>query len=108
MLMATNNISKCKFDEICKIDFTTPQHKRKSSDNDHNGKKPRLKIPKTTEEGLRNHRLRLSRMKGKPNLLLFVSESNESYVPKYISGALPNPLTFLYDKLLYHCHSQAS
>ena len=57
-----------KFDEICKIDFTTPQHKRKSSDNDHNGKKPRLEIPKTTEEDLRNHRLCLSRMKGKPNL----------------------------------------
>jgi len=45
-------------------------------------------------------------MKEKPILLSFVSELNESYVPKYISGALPNPLTFLYDKLLYHYHSQ--
>jgi len=93
-----------KFDEICDIDFTTPQSKRKLSDNDSSGersttnKKPRLEIPKPTEEGLRNHHLRLSRMKGKPILLSFVSELNESYAPKYISGALPHPLTSLYDK----------
>ena len=38
-------------------------------------------------------------MKAKPILLLlFVSEFNESLVPKYVSGALPNPLTYLYDK----------
>jgi len=93
-----------KFDEICNIDFTTPQHKRKSSDNDGSSKqsvaskKPRLEIPKPTEEDLRNHHLQLSRMKGKPILLSFVSEFNESYVPKYISGTLPVPLTHLYDK----------
>ena len=38
-------------------------------------------------------------MKGKPILLSFVLELNESYLPKYISGALPHPLTSLYDKV---------
>jgi len=87
-----------KFDEICNIDFTTPQHKRKSSDNGVSCKKSKLEIPLPTEEDLRNHHLQLSTMKGKPILLSFVSEFNESYVPKYISGKLPVPLTHLYDK----------
>ena len=92
-----------KFDEICNIGFTTPQSKRKSSNNDSSGEwnitneKPRLEIPKPTED-LGNHHLRISRMKGKPILLSFVSELNESYVPQYISGVLPHPLTSLYDK----------
>ena len=92
-----------KFDEICNIDFATPQHKRKS-DNEHSGewsgksKKRRVEIPKSTEEDIRDHHLQLSRMKGKPILLSFVSELNDSYIPKYVSGALPNQLTYLYDK----------
>ena len=93
-----------KFDEICNIDFETPQVKRKSSSNDHSGKqsssakKSRLEIPKPTVGDLRNHHLQLSRMKRKPILLSFFSEFNESYVPKYVSGVLPNLLTYLYDK----------
>ena len=84
------SFSIVKFDEICNIDFTTPQSKRKSSDNDNSGersitnKKPRLEIPKPTEEDLGNHHLRLSRMKGKPILLSFVLELNESYEPKLL------------------------
>ena len=81
-----------KFDEISNIDFTTPQSKRKSSDNDSSGeqnktnKKPRLEIPKPTEEDLGNHHLRLSRMKGKPILLSFVLKLNELHMPKYVTG----------------------
>ena len=37
-------------------------------------------------------------MKGKPILLSFFLELNESCLPKYISGALPHPLTSLYDE----------
>ena len=90
-----------KFDEICNIDFTTPQHKWKSSDNGEQSvscKKSKLEIPMPTEEDLRNHHFKLSTMKGKPILLSFVSEFNVSYVPKYISGELPVLLTHLYDK----------
>jgi len=37
-------------------------------------------------------------MTGEPILLPFVPELNESYVIKYVSDALPNPLIYLYDK----------
>jgi len=39
-------------------------------------------------------------------LLMFVSKLNESYVPKYVSRALPNPLTYVYNK--FTRHSQTS
>jgi len=90
-----------KFDEISNIDFATPQHKRKQSDSEQSGgasKKHRVEIPESTEEDIRNHYSRLSKVKGKPILLSFVSGLNDTFVPMYVSGVLPKPLTHLYDK----------
>ena len=34
----------------------------------------------------------------KPVLLSLISGLNDSYVPKYVSGTLPKPLTYLYNE----------
>ena len=88
-----------KFDEISSINFVTPHQKRKLCEQSGGtSKKHRAEVPEPTEEDISNHYLQISKIKGKPILLSFVPELNDSYVPMYVSGILPRPLTHLYDK----------
>ena len=96
--MATTIVSNC---EISSIDFATPHQKRKLSDSEQSGgtsKKHRAEVPEPTEEDISDHYLQISKLKGKPILFSFEPELNDSYVPMYVSGILPRPLTHLYDK----------
>ena len=92
-----------KFAEIKAIDLSTPQHKRKlsaSDESDDRSKKKKLDIDiqPPTEEQLKNHYSSIIKTRGKPSLLSLVPGMNLSFVPKYISGELPKPLTHLYDE----------
>lgn len=89
-----------EFAEVHKTDFTTPQQKRKSSDHvyDDKSKKHKVEIPPPTEDNIKIYYLKLSKLKVKPVLLSLISGLNDSYVPKYFSGILPKPLTYLYNK----------
>jgi len=89
-----------KFSEIKGIDFSTPQHKRKLSMTSESGSKSKKKctILPPTEEHLKNHYLSIAKTSGKPSLLSLVPGMNQSFVPKYVSGELPKPLTHLYDE----------
>ena len=88
-----------KFAEISSIDFSTPKHRRKLSASDlHKGKKVKLDIPPPTEDELKEHYSRLTKTKGRPVLLSLVPGLNDSFIPKYVSGILPKPLTHLYDE----------
>ena len=86
-----------KFSEINAIDFATPQHKRKLSSSDESASKSNAILP-PTEEQLKRHYSKIAQTNGKPSLLSLVSGMNQSFVPKYVSGELPKPLTYLYDK----------
>ena len=88
-----------KFAEIRSIDFSTPKHRRKLSASDSDqGKKVKLDIPPPTEDELKEHYSRLTKTKGRPALLSLVPRLNDSFIPKYVSGLLPKPLTHLYDE----------
>lgn len=58
----------------------------------------KLDIPPPTEEELKEHYSRLAKTKGRPVLLSLVPGLNDSFIPKYVSGLLPKPLTHLYDE----------
>ena len=85
-----------QFAEVHNIDFTTPQHKRKSYSHtyDDTSKKCKVEIPPPTEDNVKSY----SKLKVKPVLLSLISEFNDSYVPRYVSGILPKPLTYLYNE----------
>jgi len=89
-----------KFSEINAIDFATPQHKRKLSSSDESASKLKKKctILPPTEEQLKCHYSKIAQTNGKSSLLSLVLGMNQSFVPKYVSGELPKPLTYLYDK----------
>ena len=86
--------------QFAKVDFATPQHKRKSSSHecDDTIKKRKIEIPVPVEDEIKSYYLKLSKTKERPVLLSLVPGLNESYVPKYVSGILPEPLTYLYDE----------
>ena len=89
-----------EFAELHKIDFTTPQQKRKLTNHtcDDKSKKHKVQIPPPTEDDVKSYCLKLSKLKVKPVLLSIISGFNDSYVPKYVSGLLPKPLTYLYNE----------
>lgn len=89
-----------KFAEIKNIDFLTPQHKRKlsTSESDDKCKKKKFEILPPTEEQLQNHYINITKTSGKPSLLSLVPGMNQLFIPKYVSGELPKPLTHLYDE----------
>ena len=87
------------FSEINGIDFSTPQHKRKlSTIGEFAPKSKKYTILPPTEEQLKNHYANIIQTSGKPSLLSLVSGMNQSFVPRYVSGELPKPLTHLYDE----------
>ena len=94
-----------EFLPVSKIDFRTPQLKRKLLlDNPHSspmtsataGKARRVLKP--TEAQLNDYYLQLSKFKHKPVFLSLVEPYSDVYVPLYIRGVLPSPLTSLFDK----------
>ena len=91
------------FSEISNIDFTTPHHKCKQSQNDSTTdgesvqKRKKLIIPKATDDDLNTFYDDLSKTKGKPVLLSLMSKYNDSYVPETEAGVLPKLLTSLHD-----------
>jgi len=89
-----------KISEINAIDFATPQHKRKLSSSDKSASKSKKKytILPPTEEQLKRHYSKIAQTSGKLSLLSLVSGMNQSFLPKYVSGELPKPLTYLYDE----------
>ena len=89
-----------KFSEINGIDFSTPQLKRKLLITGESGPKSMKKyaVLPPTEKQLRNHYSSIALTSGKPSLLSLVSGMNQSFIPKYVSGELSKPLTYLYDK----------
>lgn len=89
-----------EFAEVHNIDFTTPKHKRKLSVQpcDDTSKKRKIEILQPTEDNINSYYLKLSKLKVKPVLLSLISGFNDAYVPKYVSGILPKPLTYLYDE----------
>jgi len=64
----------------------------------HKGKKVKLDIPSPTGDELKEHYSRFMKTKGRPALLSLVPGLNDSFIPKYVSGLLPKPLTHLYDE----------
>ena len=53
---------------------------------------------KPTETELTDYYLKLSKTKYKPVLLSLVNGVNDYFVPLYIKGILPQPLTTLYNE----------
>ena len=47
---------------------------------------------------MKNHYANVIQTSGKPSLLSLVSDMDQSFVPRYVSGELPKPLTHLYDE----------
>ena len=87
---------------VSDIDFRTPKQKRKSSQafgsNTTPVPKKSLIIQKPTESELTEYYLKLSKTKHKPVLLSLVNGFNDDFVPLYVKGILPQPLTALYDQ----------
>ena len=84
---------------VSDIDYRTPKQKRKSSQafgsNTTPVPKKSLIMQKPTESELTEYYLKLSKTKHKPVLLSLV---NDDFVPLYVKGILPQPLTALYDQ----------
>ena len=93
-----------EFLPVSKIDFRTAQLKRKLAldDNPHSSTvMPSCKVQhvlKPTEAQLSDYYLQLKTMKHKPVILSLVEPYSDAYVPLYIRGVLPSPLTSLFDK----------
>ena len=87
---------------VSDIDFRTPKQKRKSSQAFGSSTTPvpkkSLIMQKPTESELTEYYLKLSKTKHKPVLLSLVNGFNDDFVPLYIKGILPQPLTALYDQ----------
>ena len=95
---------KCvEYLSVSDIDFRTPKQKRKSSQafgsNTTPAPKKSLMIQKPTESELTEYYLKLSKTKHKPVLLSLVDGFNDNFVPLYIKGILPQPLTALYNQI---------
>ena len=87
---------------VSDIDFRTPKQKRKSSQAFGSSTTPvpkkSLIMQKPTESELTEYYLKLSKTKHKPVLLSLVNGFNDDFVPLYVKGILPQPLTALYDQ----------
>jgi len=78
------------------------QNKRESCQRKGKGKESRsskraYKLSKLLNDAVHTHYESLSRLKINPILLSFVDEFNDSYVPLYEKGALPKPLSLLFE-----------
>ena len=85
---------------LAEIDFRTPKQKRKSFLDSEGAPAPKktVSVPKPTEAKLQEHYAKLSKTKNKPLLLSLVSGFNDDFVPLYVRGLLPEPLTSLFHK----------
>ena len=84
---------------LAEIDFRTPRQKRKSFlESAALAPKKSVTIQKPTQAMLEEHYSKLSKAKYKPLLLSLVSGFNDDFVPLYVRGLLPEPLTSLFHK----------
>ena len=87
---------------VSDIDFRTSKQKRKSSQafgsDTTSAPKKSLIVQKPTEAELTDYYLKLSKAKHKPVLLSLINGVNDYFVPLYIKGILPQPLTALYNQ----------
>ena len=84
------------------IDFRTPKQKRKNSQafgsNATPAPKRNLVVQKPTDSELTEYYLKLSKTKHKLVLLSLINGFNDNFVPLYVKGVLPQPLTALYNQ----------
>jgi len=88
---------------VSKIDLRTLKQKRKRDlalDSNLTVHKKCCVVPKPTESALTEHYAKLSKTKHKPLLLSLEDNFNDSYVPLYVKGLFPEPLTLLYSQQL--------
>ena len=93
-----------EYSPICDIDFTTPKQKRKQSvqgDEVCSKRKQAYEIPRPTDDNIHAHYEQLSILKVSPVLLSLVDGFNYSNIPLYEKGALPKPLTLLYEETVF-------
>ena len=87
---------------VSDIDFRTPKHKRKKSQafgsNATPAPKTNLVVQKPTDPELTEYYLKLSKTKHKPVLLSLINGFNDNFVPLYVKGVLPQPLTAFYNQ----------
>jgi len=85
---------------LAEIDFRTPKQKRKGFVESAGAPAPKKNqtVQEPTEAKLKEHYAKLSKTKHKLLLLSLVSGFNDDFVPLYVWGLLPEPLTSLFHK----------